>query len=51
MPCVMQLFDFYIWVDELKGNLKIYNLILVMPLAQMSLEDLLKNTNIKLTFD
>ncbi len=43
MPGVMPLVDYFIWVDITKGNKKIYNLILIMPRAQMSLNELLKN--------
>ncbi len=39
---VMPLVEFFIWVDIAKGNKKTYNLILMMPRAQMSLNDLLK---------
>jgi hypothetical protein len=41
MPGVMQLVDYYIWVDISKANKKTYNLIIIMPRAQMSLNELL----------
>jgi hypothetical protein len=44
----MQLLDVYIWAD-LKEMKDMYNLVLVMPKAQMNLNEILKE--IKLTFD
>jgi hypothetical protein len=37
MPGVMPLVDFFVWVEIAKGNKKTYNLILMMPRAQMTL--------------
>ena len=40
IPGVIPLLEFFIWVT--KGDKKTYNLILIMPRAQMSLNELLK---------
>jgi serine/threonine protein kinase len=49
MPGVMPLVDFFIWVETTKGNKKTYNLVLMMPRAQMSLNELLMKNEIKLS--